>query len=101
MSRETLRARLAAATPGPWTDDQWDEAYYPCRIGEGGTTIENGRLIAHARQDLPALLALADAVDATRDFAVLVDAESRRSVSIRASDWARITAALVALETLP
>lgn len=91
MTRETLRQRLAAATPGPWEqggpgdedrsescivnmNPRWEPFVFPDgevqwlpngRAGiiydEGGHRPTDAALIAHARQDLPALLALADA----------------------------------------
>lgn len=71
MSRETLRARLEAATPEPWELER-DYAVIGFdpkrRLGRSllATVYDDGNpaLIAHARQDLPALLRVADAMAA-------------------------------------
>lgn len=125
MSRETLRARLEAATPGPWgrftdghehiddiaqclfdslaatessagcqmTDATWVDGgeRLVAFIGNGPRQTHNGDLIAHARQDLPALLALADA------------AEWHRSQHQRTRSWEGcvVCHALAAVEALP
>lgn len=76
MTQEQLDAiqeRVDAATPGPWAVDSDDPAYiiYPEKGGWDGLVIahvaeqdgalfpveHNGALIAHAREDIPALLA--------------------------------------------
>ncbi len=76
MSRTTVRQRVDAATPGPWgcigqasEDEPWDR--WDTVIPTGGDTRRtvlrrvNGRqdaiFIANARQDVPALLAVAEA----------------------------------------
>lgn len=101
MTREGLRARLEAATPGPWTTK-----YESSRLGliaELGNDVvwpvgdtmplgskDDAALIAAARQDLPALLAVADAAKALlRGDDVLAVAEGR------------LRAALAAVEALP
>jgi hypothetical protein len=80
MSRlDEIRARLDAATPGPWTCEVGGDAVYinaaktfsvTCLaahygdstiLGCGGTGIANGHLIAHAPDDLRLLLDVAEA----------------------------------------
>ena len=75
MSRDSIRARLAAATEGPWSwdddpdltqDSVWanDGDLVASTYGstaKGSTDADDARFIAHARQDVPALLAVADA----------------------------------------
>ncbi len=79
MSRETVRARLEAVTEGPWTQEMDDDGTPGCviRMGvpneyggfdgtiydEGGHDEHDAAFIANARQDIPALLAVADEVD--------------------------------------
>lgn len=45
-----IRARADAATPGPWDDFQWDQ-------DTGGYLPADADFIAHARSDIPFLLA--------------------------------------------
>ena len=73
MSRSSIRARVAAATEGPWsanvarfvfrstphTDVTWGVQETELALP---MTEANGQFIAQARQDIPALLRLADAV---------------------------------------
>jgi hypothetical protein len=61
---DAIRARCEAATPGPWelTKDGRYEDHDECRINLPNDTIElcsyeNGEFIAHARTDVPDLLA--------------------------------------------
>lgn len=107
MSRETLRARLAAATPGPWSDEGgivghpsgddiatcWDA------IGrDGGNSQTNAALIAAARQDIPALLRVADAVAALPG----VFEAGMQDPRTLAEWWMTVASpALAALEALP
>lgn len=71
MSRDSIRQRVAAATEGPWEQDG-DYAVYGFdhtrRRGRSllATVYDYGNpdFIAHARQDIPALLAVADAAAA-------------------------------------
>lgn len=68
MSRDDIRARLAAATPGPW---EFGCGLSDWHVSTGGvddcitvaTTIygDDGEFIAHAPDDLRLLLAVADA----------------------------------------
>ena len=78
MSRETLRARVAAATEGPWEAEATTEYRTGRRTRRAGPVIfgpaapvirahadaedADAAFIANARQDIPALLRLADAV---------------------------------------
>lgn len=93
MSRASIRARVAAATPGPW------RAEFGI-IWSGGSSIgemddeRDAPLVAHARQDIPALLAVADAA-----FEVL-RAKDPQSGSARAARD-ELTRAFLALEALP
>lgn len=68
MSRiEDIKARVAAATPGPWVAD---EEWWVCQPGEDGDIIVDGSVfpdprdaafIAHARTDIPDLLRVVEA----------------------------------------
>lgn len=82
MTRESIRARVAAATPGPWYAETADELLM-CRVGveghlrgvgdyaiaffdgsvrpEPGSDEDDATFIAHARADIERLLAVADA----------------------------------------
>ena len=51
---EAIAARAAAATPGPWHKEPGPDGYYWYDDLE---TQENGDFIAHARTDVPALVA--------------------------------------------
>lgn len=58
-----IQQRADAATPGPW------ERHYlvPALTGDGPTSVANAEFIAHARHDVPKLVAALTAVlDATR-----------------------------------
>lgn len=90
MSRESIRARLADATPGPWLmaavmeqvlvrrvhrDEMGRRVttflaeVYDCRTPGAVDPVANGALIAHAPTDLAALLAVADVAAAVVDLA--------------------------------
>jgi hypothetical protein len=113
MSRESIRQRLEAATPGPWfhykaarlrkqfAGGPVDEV----SVGPGGPTVvpwigfdgadgtkkskrANAAFIAHARQDIPALLAVADAAAAV-------------AWQTGGTDGERLADALAALEAQP
>lgn len=121
MSRETLRKRLEAATPGPWwsvTDAEPDpyaiydhvwgadgdavaQAFGNLAAADGVLAEDDAALIAHARQDLPALLELADAAADAVWFAPQHAPTDEPYVVMKASDCVRITKALAALEELP
>lgn len=78
-----IREREQAATPGPWTaHEEWpgsvfhggDTNLLPIARTTGRMAEANERFIAHAREDVPALLAELDRVRAERDaFADRVD----------------------------
>jgi len=82
MSREQMKARLEAATPGPWEwdDDQWlepnrggyvlsnDSVVDKNRVEPVTVSPENATLIAHAPTDLAKLHAALDAVEALADM---------------------------------
>ena len=127
MSRESIRARVAAATEGPWTrvtvghgglidqlaavghaleatnrkafpqerylmtDLTWVETDTQpvALVGNGPKQTENGDLLAHARQDVPALLAIADAAAAVE------------AMYPGGAAFVALRAALDALEALP
>lgn len=88
MTRESIRQRVAAATEGPWEDSWSGEIRVgPSSFGEMDMPAD-AEFVAHARQDVPALLAVADAA---ADACV-----SGKPESIR-----RLGKALAALEALP
>jgi hypothetical protein len=72
-----IRARCDAATPGPWEykastlHSPYNFIIYSNHemIGEAAV-VENTDFIAHARQDIPALLDEIDAITNSRDFFV-------------------------------
>ena len=84
MSRDSIRARVAAATEGPWETYIVEDGHRPRTFvaREGGVEVPpkwyvaylpemdpadsdaDAAFIAHARQDIPALLAVADAAAA-------------------------------------
>lgn len=123
MSRETLRARLAAATPGPWwnvTDTEPDQdcvydhvwgpdgdavaqAFGNLAAADGVLAEDDADLIANSRQDLPALLELADAVEGIRGLLSMY-AVQLRDMSLGGAlpeSVDRALSALAALEALP
>uniref|UniRef100_UPI003F4944A2 hypothetical protein n=1 Tax=Arthrobacter silvisoli TaxID=2291022 RepID=UPI003F4944A2 len=57
-----IRERLAAATPGPWHFDTDADDYLMSPAGEVPPSLANGEFIAHAREDVPRLLAALDGV---------------------------------------
>jgi hypothetical protein len=71
MNLEEIRARSAAASEGPWEADGW-EVYGPARRWVAEThdpdNVEqceaDAEFVAHARTDIPNLLALVDALTA-------------------------------------
>lgn len=151
MSRDSIRARVAAATEGPW---RWggnidQKEVYLSTVDRGrifimrfvrwgmhgaqptfqnpdpdgwGTvdakdlavlersyrgeiaTIEHpdAQFIAHARQDIPALLAVADAVAKAAEWSGTGRARGGSKVRVLyIDDWDAIVAALDALEGMP
>jgi len=69
LDLDAIRARLAAATPGPWTAHPdglvWSDL--PGDPVSGSVEQANAELIAHARQDIPALLAEVERLRAQLD----------------------------------
>lgn len=55
---DEIEARLSAATPGPWTRTQWEEEQ------PGVPWDADAEFIAHAREDVPALIAVVRKVEA-------------------------------------
>lgn len=55
---DEIEARLSAATPGPWTRTQWEEEQPDVPWDA------DAEFIAHAREDVPALVAVVRAVEA-------------------------------------
>lgn len=106
MSRASVRARVEAATPGPWKKrlpgwlgpdrHKWGCVFFGPSPDEPYTTSPlvpaDAAFIAHARTDIPALLAVADAAAAAYD--PLDDGDFYR--------WQKnLDAALAALEAQP
>ena len=63
MTRDSIRRRVAAATPGEWVSRFHVVYSHGGSIGEMDATPD-AHLTAHARQDLPLLLAVTDAAAA-------------------------------------
>lgn len=55
---DEIEARLSAATPGPWTREQWEAEQPDVPWGA------DAEFIAHAREDMPALVVAVKAVRA-------------------------------------
>ena len=79
MSIESIKARLEAATPGPWKagpsfctvlSSGPDRCYLVCETEER----EDREFIAHAPQDIAALLKI---VEAVRELAYTIGADDR------------------------
>jgi len=91
---EAIRARAEAATPWPWRSqkghgDKWRveaAGHTVCKVWTHNMT-KNAPFIAHAREDVPALLAHSDAI--ARDLA---EAKRRLAEAERERDEARATA---------
>lgn len=116
MSRDSIRARVAAATEGPWVESGRDvdhdrfvsEGKNPGSVCGLGCEVDgppepmlrgqfhkhaDAAFIAHARQDIPALLAVADAADRV----LMTHREGRWSPV----EFEALEVALAALEALP
>jgi hypothetical protein len=124
VSIESISAREQAATPGPWVnglpdgsdaktvfmqpefssvtvdDETWWNGYGAggAIYDEGGHTEDDAAFIAHARQDVPALLAVAKAAAPVRAFVEQLREHGRSDIVI---DLDAIAAALAELEALP
>ncbi|WP_372352665.1 hypothetical protein [Streptomyces sp. KL116D] len=69
LDLDAIEARATAATPGPWCTDSWEiykGAEYEagaewlgetCRAGEMDDSRADAEFVAHARTDVPALIA--------------------------------------------
>lgn len=69
IDTEAVRRRVEAATPGPWTAHD-DGLVWPERMGDpvsGSTELADAEFIAHARSDVPALLAALEEARRERD----------------------------------
>jgi len=70
---DAIRARAEAATPGPWRAEQYDDCFIEpkiCMIPANGCYDYkkfwgNSQFIAHAREDIPALLDYIDRITET------------------------------------
>lgn len=59
LNLDAIKARLAAASEGPWSWGE-DGLVWAPRLGDpvsGSTEVEDAAFIAHAREDIPALVA--------------------------------------------
>jgi hypothetical protein len=106
-----IRAREAAATPGPWAIE-WDHddvtgAPFPVSLGpigylehHGERDVADAEFIAAAREDVPALLAHADRLNALladRDRRIALVLELLRGVSTKTHQ----DAVVLALDLIP
>lgn len=76
-----IKARCEAATPGPWYADGW--ALWDDDHGEFvelHDTDPDAQFIAHARSDIPALLAEAERLQSVEKSAKRIDEENRRLI---------------------
>ena len=84
MSRlEEIKARAEAATEGPWEALDADENGMHAVAVDGTVLVEVGdfcdaEFIAHARDDIPHLLALVESLTAERDAAIAWRVEANR-----------------------
>jgi hypothetical protein len=104
MSLSSIRSRVEAATPGPW---DWEDPYrleQPLEFGMVVTYIDrfeskpspaDRTFIAHARQDIPALLRVAEAAAAVLERSLHGACEEERC------PYYALRAALAELEALP
>ena len=122
MSRDKIRARVAAATEGPWEvvdligSRPAAASVWTAEAGELDVCLSeeacpaDAQFIAHARQDIPALLAVADAAAkvAAVSYPLTQASVGPRpedngawSNNLRLSDMDDLRAALASLEALP
>jgi hypothetical protein len=121
MSIESIRAREQAATPGPWTGyavgsegahvTETKPSGRPNRLGRIARLYDqpvkqataDADFIAHARQDIPAPLRVAEAAQSVAPFLVAMHkALGDLYVNPRViGDAERLAAALAGLEALP
>ena len=109
LDLDAIEARAEAATPGPWTarlSDMWEinagsdlvsvveSCWLPddCEAGQHGgiPDVDDARFIAHARTDVPALVAelraAREVVEAAQTVATLRPASPRREALNRLED---------------
>lgn len=108
---DAMRERVEAATPGPWGDqtslphlEPGVASWHPeggaliCCDPDGDDRDADRRFIAHARQDLPALLAVAEAVASVGPLVVARDEAGQvMTATVRGDEWEAVTRALAAL----
>jgi hypothetical protein len=84
---EPIEAPEEATTPGPWITERHDLTLYladetgeldPIRLGYAGDRLEDTTFIAHAREDVPYLLAVVRGQQARLDAA---EADREREVT--------------------
>jgi hypothetical protein len=104
MSRESIRARVAAAEPGPWALDpdergishvEGPDPDYPTVAHH--LDDADAAFVAASRQDIPLLLAVADAAEVL----LRVSETPLHDGYQHAPEWLAVHAALAALETAP
>ena len=84
VTRDAIRARCEAATSGPWTAHRYPVEDYNGNHICGDITHGSDKLfIAHARQDIPALL---DALDEAEERCV-IERATRESVETQFERW--------------
>lgn len=110
MSIETIKARAAAATPGPWGTTVVDSDGYEdivdaeeATLFMSVTEVADARFIAHARTDVELLLDVAEAAAgaAVEKPHTGVVEHPREYVVLPRAHWQRISDALAALEAAP
>ncbi len=117
MTRATIRARAEAATEGPWTVGRGKRTVHNwLDVPTGIVTEEDRTLAIHARQDIPALLAVADSAAGVLATTTVEMSDGRyvcRECDIDVTHWdavlihdpdceaGRLRDALAALEALP
>lgn len=105
---DAIRARAQAATPGPWSTQERQNVYIPLPWGGLKAHVEtdaNAEFIAHARTDVPALLAEVDhpavGLEATRKALAYCVAErdaERGAKRTLFREWERESARRLAAE---
>ena len=107
LDLEGIKARVEAATPGPWTNESGDDRSWfsgEWLIGDVrhsalgfAQDCANGRFITHARQDIPALLTALARLQADVEAA---DAQAAAAITARFEAEARADAYREALDTI-
>lgn len=93
-----IEARANAATPGPWCTDSWEiyqgAEYQPglsewigetCRADDSDGSRNDAEFIAHAREDVPALLAEVDRL--RTDLAEYEPLTPQQCLAGKHADW--------------